>query len=203
MIYRLTLRAAVFIFALGLLAFTLARVSGVKYAFKEPTTKLSNAATDVDVTYDLPYSGRILPGHPLWEIRVLRDRALMRLAADDYARAERSLSLADVRLSIAYRLWERGEYSDSVTVALKGAGYLEYANELSSEIEDDTDRLNFLRLVCYSSLKYREIMEMMLAEGSDDARPTIHKIMEIPKNTYSHCSSDIVLKGGIPPENPF
>lgn len=203
MVKIIVLRFSVFIFAMLFLGFTLSRVSGVKYAFTEsPHSNVKNAAEDIDVVYDMPYYGTVLPGSPLWEVRVLRDRARMRLSANDFERAKVSLSLADARLSISYKLWERGENGDAVSVVQKGSGYLEYAGLLARRSGSD-QRLDLLRQVCLSSLKYREIMEMMLAESSDEGRPTVHKIMNTPKNVYLECASELEKSNVTPPHNPF
>lgn len=203
MVKIFVLRFSVFLFAMLFLGFTLSRVSGVKYAFTESIySDVKNAAEDLDVVYDMPYHGTVLPGNPLWEVRVLRDRMKMRLSANDFERAKVSLALADARLSISYRLWERGENGESVSVIQRGAGYLEYASILAKRSGSE-ERLDLLRQVCLSSLKYREIMEMMLAESSDEGRPTVHKIMNTPKNVYVECSSELERSGTTPPQNPF
>lgn len=75
------------------------------------------------IEYALPYPG-ILPDHPIYFLKVLRDRILGLLTKDPEKKIQLSLLFSDKRLAAAQLLWEKGNPDLSITTLSKGEKYL-------------------------------------------------------------------------------
>lgn len=76
-----------------------------------------------EVEYALPYPG-ILPDHPLYIFKVIRDRILVLRTQDTLKKIHLNLLLGDKRLVMGKLLWEKGRYDLSVSTFSKGETYL-------------------------------------------------------------------------------
>lgn len=90
---------------------------------QEPTTVATSAAK---IEYTLPYPG-ILPDHPLWFLKALRDRVIEFLIADPFKKAEFHLLTADKRLQAGVSLLQKGKQELSLSTISKGENYFEMA----------------------------------------------------------------------------
>lgn len=89
------------------------------------------APTPVDtmikkVEYILPYPG-ILPDHPLYVLKVIRDRILDALIVDPLRKAEFYILQADKRLNMAIFLGEKGSWQLAEQTVSKGEKYMDGA----------------------------------------------------------------------------
>lgn len=204
--YRHFFRLLTFLSAFMILGYSLAHISGVRYAFDDthPTQRTKNAAEGIDIVYDLPYPGHINPQSPLWSIKVLRDRAAFKLSFSNQEKCHTALHLADKRLSAAYRLWNMNEMNESLVTLEKAVGYLKtsliYAEAARKEGIMNADDY---RQIVYSAQKHRQILETALSEAPDEARPTIHSIMTGPKEIAIKASASMLEMGVTPPSDPF
>lgn len=73
--------------------------------------------------YQLPYPG-LLPDHPLYILKTIRDRIIDFLIADPIKKAEFTLLAADKRLAAAAALVEKGKRELAESTASKGQVYL-------------------------------------------------------------------------------
>lgn len=198
-------RLVVFIFAFVILGYSLLEISGVKYAYSgRPSSFLPNPATGKEVIYDLPYAGHVMPDNPLWPIKVLRDRAEFHFAEGNIGKGVEALHLADTRLSMGLKLWNEGEVNTSIETCQKAVGYLVTASiyALNSQ-QDGDDAHDLLRQIAYSSLKHRQILETMLSEAPEAARPAIHTLLSDPKRVSQEVAASLTANGFEAPENPF
>ena len=116
-------RAILFIFALFLLL-----VSFPSISFAVATT---NPVLEKKLEYLLPFPG-ILPDHPLYFLKQIRDGILDRLIVDPLRKAEFHVLQADKRLNMGRMLVENGKGTLAEQVISKGENYLERAvSELS------------------------------------------------------------------------
>lgn len=87
-------------------------------------TILSSNPTPVSsVEYALPFAG-LLPDHPLYTIKVLRDRILLFFTRDPEKKVHLNLLFSDKRLVMGQMLWEKGNVDLSVSTMGKGEKYL-------------------------------------------------------------------------------
>lgn len=205
MTYRNLGRILVFIFAFSVLGYSLFEISGVKYAYSgKPQNYLPNPATDKNIVYDLPYPGKVLPDNPLWPVKVLRDRTKFHFLESNLSKASEALALSDKRLSMTLRLWNKGEVSTAVETAQKAVGYLVTASIYAKkEQEAGTDVHDLIWQIDMSALKHRQILETMLSEAPEDARPTIHSLLTEPKRVTEEMSAALTGNGFNAPVNPF
>lgn len=89
----------------------------------EQTILFSNPTPTSSVEYVLPFAG-LLPDHPLYSIKVLRDRILLFFTRNPEKRVHINLLLSDKRLVMGQILWEKGNIDLSVTTLGKGEKYL-------------------------------------------------------------------------------
>lgn len=98
-----------------------------------PTPLLNVEATDASssaeqiphevLDYELPYPG-ILPDHPLYSLKLFRDRLLDFLIRDGNKRIEYNLLMADKRLNMGVSLVEKQQYDLAEETVSKGEKYL-------------------------------------------------------------------------------
>lgn len=86
----------------------------------------SFAVTDQSPAYTLPYPG-ILPDHPLYILKQIRDGILDRLIVDPLRKAEFHVLQADKRLNMGIALVEKGKGTLAETTVSKGEKYMERA----------------------------------------------------------------------------
>ncbi len=78
------------------------------------------------VDYYLPYPG-LLPDHPLYWLKMVRDRAQLIITTNKDAKAERLLLYADKRLGAAWALIEGNKTALGVSTLTKAEKYLDQA----------------------------------------------------------------------------
>ncbi len=102
------------------------------------------------VEYTLPYPG-ILPDHPLYKIKLFRDRALDFLIRDPLKRIEFNLLMADKRLNMGISLTEKERYALAEETVSKGEKYFVHAVDEFKKARDEGreipgDLVNRLRM---------------------------------------------------------
>jgi hypothetical protein len=127
----------------------------------------SNAAEfvlDSRVQYELPYPG-ILPDHPLYFLKAMRDRLVSFLINDTQKRAEFNLLTADKRMYASVFLVQKDKDGLAVSTISKGNNYFEEAvsqvillKKSSKPTSDITHRL------LTASQKHEELLEELKSE---------------------------------------
>lgn len=85
-----------------------------------------NQVKEEKADYYLPYPG-ILPDHPLYWLKMLRDKIMLALTKNTQDRFERFLLFADKRIGAAEVLIKGGKAELGITTATKAEKYLEQA----------------------------------------------------------------------------
>jgi len=137
-----------------------------------------------EVDYYLAYPG-ILPDHPLYWLKMARDRILLLLTNDQLQKFDRLLLYADKRLGAAKVLIEGNQSGLGVTTATKAEKYLErslrefsklrQAEKATPELEDRFGK---------ALLKHSQVIEKLLEKIPDQTKPALEKALEISKLGY-------------------
>src|SRR3990172_8326684 len=98
------------IFGLGILFTSILRSAAIHYSFSPSPGGEMQEVAEAEVSYELPYPGRILPDGPLWFLKVARDKAWLIVTPSNLRKAELNLLFANKRLSASKLLFEKGKY---------------------------------------------------------------------------------------------
>jgi hypothetical protein len=158
----------------------------------------------LQINYQLPYPGRILPDHFLWPIKVVRDKAWLFLTPNPLKKAEIALLFADKRLSSSLELIDKKKYNNAVSVIAKSEIYLDLSLKyaLDAKTEGMDSSLFFSQLIL-AALKHRETLETIRTQLPEDAQPHISSLLDYSKKVYEKGSQTLRDMGKIPPSSPF
>lgn len=128
--------------------------------------KITSPQKEVD--YYLPYPG-ILPDHPLYFLKMIRDRIWLLLTTDPLKKAEVLLLFADKRIGAARVLVEGGKPELGLTTATKAEKYLEKAINQEKLAQEKETKI-FLEKIKKASLKHEEVLVALSRslEGKED-----------------------------------
>lgn len=137
------------------------------------------------VDYYLPYPG-ILPDHPLYWLKMMRDRVGLVLTTGETAKAEKLLLYADKRLGAAWALIEGNKVPLGVSTLTKAEKYLEEAwnkgknlpfqPKLSKAVKKHLEVLTGLK---EKSGDYKDLVEGMIVKLetiNDQAQPETSQV---------------------------
>lgn len=134
----------------------------VFYLFSySPTTYSQNITlSDKKVVYELPYPG-ILPDHPLYPLKIVRDRILEFVNRDNLKKAQLYLLFSDKRVGMAQSLAKEGKDSLAITTLSKAEKYFEKIPPLLrvAKSQGAPALPEFVARVKLSNDKHREIIE--------------------------------------------
>lgn len=138
-------------------------------------------AGEVEDDYPLPYPG-ILPDHPLYFLKMIRDRVQLWLTRDSLARAELQLHYGDKRIAAALELAEQGKAGLAVSTASKAEGYLELAiKEAERAGEAGKDTSGFWEKVARASRKHNKVLVGVESRVPDEAKSAVEQVMDVNK----------------------
>lgn len=142
--------------------------------------------TPSSVDYYLPYPG-ILPDHPLYWLKMIRDRVLLWLTREPATRLERLLLYADKRVGAAEALIKGGKADLGISTASKAEKYLEQAVEQLEVVKaKDGAKTQALReKLEKATLKHKQVLEGVLEKVPDQAKPAIEKAIEYSQRGYN------------------
>lgn len=133
---------------------------------------LLKSDTKEEINYTLPYPG-ILPDHPLYSLKTLRDRILELLIRDPLRKAEFYLLMADKRLNMGIYLTNKEKFSlaestvaQGETYFLKGVDFLERINSSEKSAVLQTV-LNKFRT---ADLKHKEAINNLKIKSPDNTK---------------------------------
>ncbi len=134
--------------------------------------------------YYLPYPG-ILPDHPLYWLKMLRDRILLFLVHNPEEKLNRLLLYADKRLGAAQVLIMGGKDQLGITTATKAEKYLEQAVLELEKIKTagNASETMFTNLA-QASLKHRQVLEQMVDKVPDQSKSTVQQAVEKAKTSF-------------------
>lgn len=161
-------------FALIISVFALVALFGATAAYAQRAIDV----TAKDIAYELPHPG-ILPDHPLYYFKKVRDSFWLFFTRDHMAKAELALLLADKRIVMAQNVAEKAKWEPALDTLEESESYYDRiiaAMEVSEKI-GSSPTADFLDEVKLSSQKHYEIMEDMLKMAPQGNRSRIEKVM--------------------------
>lgn len=140
-------------------------------------------ADNKEVNYYLAYPG-ILPDHPLYWLKMVRDRVLLWLARDPGVRIERLLLYADKRVGAARALMEGNQPELSVATVTKAEKYLEQAVGEAAALDAGAEgRYELFERLRMAALKHQEVLARMLVAVPEQWQSGIAGAMETNKTS--------------------
>lgn len=206
MLRRLGTILLVFLTASGILAVSVFRSASVRYAFSQSPSPSPGVtrAEDVEVDYELPYPGRILPDNPFWPVKALRDKLWLMVVANPTKKAELKLLFADKRVTAARILFERDKSELGLSTLTKAEKYLEEAFDQGKLAQTKEAEMGaFFEKLAMSTLKHRQVIEDIVILSPEDAKPTVIKTKDYPKRIFDETRGVLGEMGKEAPQNPF
>lgn len=122
------------------------------------------------IEYNLPDPG-ILPDHPLYILKVLRDRIIIIFTKDRQKRINLYILMADKRLAMGQALVDRGKPGLGATTISKGEKYLLGAVGLLRELKKGgrTPDVGLVNKVVQSIAKHEEVVGELAKRVSGEA----------------------------------
>lgn len=124
------------------------------------------------VVYDLPYPG-ILPDHPLYFLKIARDRITEFLTRDNVKKTQLYLLNSDKRVAMAMILAKKGKSETAISTFSKGEKYFAKIPDLLKQIKQQGSQSpsGFVETLKLSNAKHAELIGELiktLPEGSQD-----------------------------------
>lgn len=190
--------------ALLFLFISIFRTARPRYSFKLAPTPVPQNSEQININYTLPATGFIGPESLLWPIEVFRDKLWLAVTLNPVKKAEILLLLSDKRLSSAIELAEKNKYDQATPVIIKSEMYLRQSlDELEKASGEGYEVLGFAGHLSLASLKHREVLEEILTQSPEDAKPIIIKTLDNAKFVYESIMHLSQEHGRTLPPNPF
>lgn len=139
-------------------------------------------SAEVVEDYKLAYPG-MLPDHPLYFLKMMRDRVQLWLTRGDVKKAELFLLNADKRISASLVLAEKGKPGLAVSTALKAEQYLERAvNAVMVEQIDEVDRERLVEKLLLSAKKHSDVLAGVSARVPDELVSSMTEAQDLVSN---------------------
>lgn len=156
----------------------------ISFVLLFPSLSLANNITPLptpeikEVNYQLPYPG-ILPDHPLYPLKVFRDKVYDFLLSDPIKKAEFKLLMADKRLAMSYLLLNKGKTQLSEQTVSKSSKYYEEAALVFFKAEKEGREISFLRQkLIDASLKHEELIVGFQKGATNDVKSGLQGSLE-------------------------
>jgi hypothetical protein len=115
------------------------------------------------VLYNLPYPG-ILPDHPLYFIKIVRDNLVDFLTRDNLKKAQLYLLYSDKRVAMALSLAKKGKDQPAIDTFSKGEKYFLKIIPLlkSAKTQGAQAPSNFIETLKLSNAKHHELIQELM-----------------------------------------
>lgn len=135
--------------------------------------------TGVVVEYVLPYPG-ILPDHPLFAIKMLRDWIFERLISDPFRKTEFYILQADKRLSMALAFIDSSKPEGALAAAADAQEFMEKALTLASSQRAAGQQVpgHILDRFERSIAKHIEVIGGLTLQGEEQARASYRAMLD-------------------------
>lgn len=158
---------------------------------QEEEMETPEASPSPKIEYTLPYPG-ILPDHPLYFLKVFRDRILGFFIKDPVKRIEFNLLMSDKRLNMGIFLMEKGKPALAETTVSKGEKYFLQAVEGIGKAEEQgrevsQDLLNKLKT---ANLRHEEVILELLEKAPDEQKVGFNTSLELVKEIGGQIKSE-------------
>ena len=148
-------------------------IFGPASAMAEEATPSGEATQSADLItigtdYYLPYPG-ILPDHPLYWLKMLRDKIVLSLTSEPQSRFDRLLLYADKRIGAAEVLVKGRKFDLGVSTTLKSENYLEQAVQQLQQLSKNNKATAMMKGQAEGAVaEHRRILEKIKKETNID-----------------------------------
>lgn len=193
----------VLFFAVGILLISLCRatscarpslaVSSIKF-YVSPSPQATPSSQTVllpkpKIDYYMPYPG-ILPDHPLYKIKMVRDQLWLSLTSDPVKKAELLLLFADKRIGAGEVLIKGNKVSLGISTLIKGEKYLERAMaEVDKAKRKGIKVENISAKLKNAPLKYEEVLIDLEESVSPDGKVALEDLLKLIRNLQEKTST--------------
>jgi len=143
------------------------------------------------IEYPLPYPG-ILPDHPLYFLKNLRDKFLLFITREPGKKSQLNLLLADKNLAMGELLWEREKYELAIISLKRGEEYLLNSVAELSGLKTKEQLLGVIDKLKLAIEKHEEILKKL--SSSSRERELTQKLGEILNMTHQARQQFQILK---------
>lgn len=135
------------------------------------------------VVYNLPYPG-ILPDHPLYIFKAVRDRLMDILTRDYIKKANLYLLFSDKRINMAVYLTKKGKNKLAIETFAKGEKYFLKIPDLlvNSKKQGVGAPTEFIGTLKLANAKHEELAVELLKTAPQDQLPLVEAIIKINKD---------------------
>lgn len=142
------------------------------------------------VAYELPYPG-ILPDHPLYIIKIARDRVLEYTTRDPAKKAQLYLLLSDKRVAMALSLIQKGKIKPAVSTLSKGEKYFLQIPDLvkTAKKQGAAPPSDFTLQLKLSNQKHREVLDTLLRELPQGELDSLQQVLDLNKQIEKQVKS--------------
>lgn len=158
-----------------LILFVIIFLSIIPHAYAQTSSKSAAA----EISYTLPYPG-MLPDHPLYKLKVLRDKIVLRLISDPKKQIEQYLLLADKGIAMVPMLVDKGNIALAKETALKAEHNF---TELTfvykkNQLKPDAETYKKLNL---AALKHQEVLNAVRKKVKGDDQKVMQQVINFSK----------------------
>jgi hypothetical protein len=155
-----------------------AGVTAEKEEMKDAVQMEEQKTEDSKVDYYLPYPG-ILPDHPLYWLKMIRDKVMISFATSSEQKMQRLLLYADKRIGAAQALIDGGKKELGVTTATKAEKYLERTISEYKKLQG-TDKATpeMATRLSKATAKHLEVLMEMVDQVPDQSKPSLQQYLD-------------------------
>ncbi|MDZ7586718.1 MAG: DUF5667 domain-containing protein [Patescibacteria group bacterium] len=136
-------------------------------------------APETKIDYYLPYPG-LLPDHPLYWLKMIRDRVQLWLTTEGLPKGEKLLLYADKRLGAGWALMEGNKKDLGITTLTKAEKYLEQAVSVGQKLGEGEKEVKFKARLAKAIKKHEEVLSLLNAEpGGDEEADQLLEEVEV------------------------
>jgi len=132
------------------------------------------------IVYELPYPG-ILPDHPLYIFKTLRDKIWAFSTRDNLKKADIYRLFSDKRAKMAQELTDKGKTDLAITTISKGEKYFLKIPKLLKDSKNQgvAPKQEFLDKLKASNMKHKETIQDLLKRAPEGEQYRITEVLKI------------------------
>lgn len=148
--------------------------------FVMESSGVSMNAPQKKVVYELPYPG-ILPDHPLYFLKIIRDRINEFLTRDNLKKAQLYLNYSDKRVAMALALSLKGKNQAAISSFSKAEKYFEKIIDLLKEAKKQGNQApsSFIEIIKLSNAKHNELIGEIMKASPAGLQQDINQLLDL------------------------
>jgi hypothetical protein len=132
-----------------------------------------------ETEYSLPYPG-MLPDHPLYFVKMARDRIQLWMSRDPLTKYKLLLNNADKRMAAALALAEKGKTGLAVTTAIKSEYYFQRAvGELENLALNGDDTGDLYQRILDANDKHAMVLVGIFSRLPEESKSSLNEAMKV------------------------